>query len=93
MFPDLIYIFFTDYLHWLLGVSGLIILILHYLICLQRFGKAPDKQAIITTYEPPEGFSPSALRYVETMKYDKTCFAAALISMAVSCWWICLINT
>ncbi len=83
MFPNLIYVFFTDYLHWLLGVSGLIILILHYLICLQRVGSAPDKQAIITTYEPPEGFSPSALRYVETMKYDKTCFAAALISMAV----------
>jgi len=83
MFPDLNYIFYTDSLHWILGAGGLILLILYYLISWKRISKIPEKSVIISRYEPPEGFSPSVLHYVEKMKYDMTCFAAALISMAV----------
>lgn len=50
----------------------------------RRVGRDPRKGIIIARYEPPEGFSPAALRYVQRMSYDTRCFTAGVLDLAVS---------
>jgi uncharacterized membrane protein YgcG len=58
-------------------------LVAYYLIAWVIVGRDPRKGTIIPRYEPPEGFSPAAVRYVTETKYDRKAFTAALINMAV----------
>ena len=37
----------------------------------------------MTRYEPPQGYSPASLRYVEKMQYDNVALTAAVVSLAV----------
>jgi uncharacterized protein (TIGR04222 family) len=37
----------------------------------------------MTRYDPPEGFSPASLRYIEKMHYDNAALTAAVVSLAV----------
>jgi uncharacterized membrane protein YgcG len=46
-------------------------------------GRDPGKGVIFPHYEPPEGFSPAAARYVNEMGYDDETFTAAVINLAV----------
>jgi len=46
-------------------------------------GKDPEKGTIIPQYDPPRGFSPAAVRYVNRMGFDNTCFSAAVVGLAV----------
>ena len=48
-----------------------------------RHGRDPGKGVIFPHYEPPEGYSPAAARYVNEMGYDDKTFAAAVINLAV----------
>ena len=48
-----------------------------------RHGRDPGKGVIFPHYEPPEGFSPAAARYVNEMGYDDETFTAAVINLAV----------
>lgn len=75
--------FYLHHRHWVTGAGGLTLLVLYYLISWQRIGKSPSKHTLITTCEPPDGLSASALRFIENSEYDRTCFAAALVNMAV----------
>jgi len=65
------------------ALIGLIILFAYYWIVWLKVGKDPEKGIIIPHYEPPTGYSPASLRYVLNMGYDNTCFAAAIINLAV----------
>lgn len=38
---------------------------------------------IIPHYQPPEGYSPASMRFVQNMGYDKKCFTSAIINLAV----------
>lgn len=67
----------------ILGAIGTIIVVLWYLFAWVRVGRDPDGGAVYPRYDPPEGYSPGMLRYVWKMGYDKTCLAAALVSLAV----------
>lgn len=66
-----------------IGAVGAIVIVLWYLFAWTRVGRDPDGGAIYPRYDPPEGYSPAMLRYVWKMGYDKTCLAAALVSLAV----------
>jgi len=66
-----------------IGVIGTLVILLWYLFAWTRVGRDPDGGAIYPRYDPPEGYSPGMLRYVWRMGYDKTCLAAALVSLAV----------
>ncbi len=66
-----------------IGTVGTIVIVLWYLFAWSRVGRDPDGGAIYPRYDPPEGYSPAMLRYVWRMGYDKTCLAAALVSLAV----------
>ncbi|RFF28876.1 DUF2207 domain-containing protein [Wenzhouxiangella sediminis] len=66
-----------------IGAVGTLVVVLWYLFAWHRVGRDPDGGAVYPLYDPPEGYSPAMLRYVWKMGYDKTCLAAALVSLAV----------
>lgn len=47
-----------------------------------RVGRDPARGVIIPGWEPPEGFSPAAVRYLQNMSFDDKCFTAAVLSLA-----------
>ncbi|MDY0350323.1 MAG: DUF2207 domain-containing protein [Desulfobulbaceae bacterium] len=75
--------FLRDNLTLLAGSAGLCILFFYYLAVWSRVGKDPEPGTIIPRFEPPEGFTPAAARYVMKMGFDDKTFTAALVNMAV----------
>jgi hypothetical protein len=65
------------------ALIGLIALALFFGYAWWKFGKDPERGAIIPLFEPPKNFSPATTRFVQRMGYDRKAFAAALINMAV----------
>ena len=74
---------FRDNRHLFVAAMGLLLLCIYYLFVWWRVGRDPDPGVIIAEYEPPIGFSPASIRFIENMGYDRTCFAAAVINLAV----------
>src|SRR5690606_34714269 len=81
----------TDRVLWLLGDNanllaaflGLGALFAYYVPVWRRHGRDPEPGLVIPRYEPPEGFSPASLRYIERMGYDDEAMTAAIINLAV----------
>jgi uncharacterized membrane protein YgcG len=67
-----------------LGLAGLALAFFYFLIVWVLFGKDPERGVIIPLYEPPEGLSPAAVRYVRGLgKFDDTSLAASILYLAV----------
>ncbi|MBT8442717.1 MAG: DUF2207 domain-containing protein [Gammaproteobacteria bacterium] len=66
-----------------IAIGGTLAVFMYYLFAWRRFGRDPEKGTIIPRFEPPEGLSPAATRFIRIMGYDKQAFSAALINMAV----------
>ena len=75
--------FFSDNQNSLAALLGLIILFGYYSLVWLRVGKDPEKGVIYPQFQPPQGFSPAASRYVMRMGYSDRVFAAAVVNMAV----------
>ena len=75
--------FYRDNRHLVYAVAGILLLIGYYLVCWFGVGRDPKKGVIIPQYDPPAGYSPASMRYIQRMDYDKTCFAAAILNLAV----------
>jgi hypothetical protein len=75
--------FVADWRTYLEGgvVLGLVVLL--YLAMWLSVGRDPARGHIVTRYEPPEGFSPAALGYLDHRGYEDSQRAAALVSLAV----------
>ena len=71
-----------DNLQLLFGLVGLILLWAWYGLRWRAVGRDPALGVRIPLYQPPAGYSPASLRFVRRMGYDKTCFAATLLSLA-----------
>lgn len=54
----------------IVGLIGFIMLLIYFLATWAQVGKDPQKGVIIPQYEPPKGFSPSAVRYIMHMGFD-----------------------
>jgi len=67
----------------MIGAGGLAVIFLYYLAVWAAVGRDPARGAIVALYEPPAGFSPAAIRYLERMAYDNKVFACAIVDMAV----------
>ncbi len=65
------------------GLVGLAILLIYFSIAWTRVGRDPAKGTIVPEYEPPQGFSPAAARFLSEMGYDGKAFTAAIVNMAV----------
>jgi uncharacterized protein (TIGR04222 family) len=78
-------------IRWFLGdnaaalvlLIGLLLPLGWYAWAWKKVGRDPRKGIIIPRFEPPEGLSPAACRYVKDMSFDRDAFTAALISLAV----------
>ncbi len=64
-------------------LSGLLVVLGYYLLAWFFVGRDPRSGVIYPIFEPPLGLPPACLRFLRHMAYDKKCFAAALINMAV----------
>lgn len=65
------------------AIAGALILALYYLIAWLLVGRDPRRGRIHPQYQPPEGFSPAACRFVMKMGFDHRVMAAAILNMAV----------
>jgi hypothetical protein len=72
-----------DNLDLLVALAGLLLMLAWYVPVWLRYGKDPDGDVLVTRYEPPEGFSPASLRYIEQMHYDDKVMTAAVVNLAV----------
>ena len=59
------------------------ILFLYYLIAWFRIGPDPKPGTVVARYEPPQGFSPAAVRYISRGTTDGRTFAAVISQLAI----------
>ncbi len=77
---------------WLLkdnrgGLIALAGLVLMLLFCFRRWsaiGRDPRPGVVIARYDPPPGYSPAALRFIQRMGHDNRAFSADVLSLAVA---------
>jgi hypothetical protein len=74
--------FFRDNRDALLLGTGLLVLLLYYLIAWAEVGRDPSPGVIMPLYEPPATLSPAGMRYLVRMGFDNKTFAAAILDMA-----------
>jgi len=72
-----------DNLDLLVAVVGFVLVLAYYLFAWNRVGRDPDAGTIVPLFEPPDGLSPAAVRFVRLMDGDPKGFTAAILSMAV----------
>lgn len=73
----------SDNLNLLVALAGLAAILGYYIPVWQSYGKDPEPGVVFTRYEPPEGFSPASLRYIQNMGYDNETMTAGVVSLAV----------
>ena len=66
---------------WVLAAPGL--LFLYYLIAWFWIGPEPKPGAFVARYEPPDGLSPAAARFIASGTTDGRSFAAVIAQLAV----------
>jgi Predicted membrane protein (DUF2207) len=66
---------------WMLG--GPVFLFFFYLIAWASIGPDPKPGAVVARYEPPDGLSPAAARYIASGATDGRSFAAVIAQLAV----------
>jgi len=62
---------------------GLLVVLMYYMFAWFKVGRDPPGDVIFPLFKPPLELPPACLRYLRRMAYDKKCFAATLINMAV----------
>ena len=75
--------FLEDNRNVLVAAAGLLLILGYYLVAWFMVGRDPARGVIMPLYEPPQGLSPAAVRYLSEMGFDHRTFAAAVINMAV----------
>lgn len=66
------------------GIAFLGVVFFYYIGVWIYLGRDPERGVIIAQYGPPEGFTPSAVRFVDGMGcIDERSFAAAILQLAV----------
>jgi len=66
---------------WLLAAPAM--LFAFYLVAWLHIGPEPAPGPLVVTYEPPDGLSPAAVRYVDKGATDGTSLAAVIAQLAV----------
>lgn len=73
-----------DYRGVLVAVVGLLLMLV---FCLRRWsaiGRDPKPGIVIARYDPPAGYSPAALRFIQRMGHDNRAFSADVLALAVA---------
>ncbi len=72
-----------DNLGLLLALTTLVAVAGFLYLAWRRYGRDPEAGITFAHYEPPEGYSPGAVRYIRRMGYDNNTLTAAIVSLAV----------
>ncbi len=68
----------------LVALAGLMLMLV---FCFRRWnaiGRDPEPGIVIARYDPPQGYSPSALRFIQRMGHDNRAFSADVLALAVA---------
>jgi uncharacterized membrane protein YgcG len=66
------------------GAIGLLLAFVYFMVSWRLVGRDPDSGVIIPLFEPPKGFTPQDVRYLNGLgTCDQTSFAAAVMNLAV----------
>jgi uncharacterized membrane protein YgcG len=76
--------FLADNGQLLIGLVGAVLLLAYYGAAWLKAGRDPEAGVVFPRYEPPNGYSPASLRFVQRMGYDARTFTAALVNLAVA---------
>ena len=68
----------------IVALAGLALLLAYCVIRWRAIGRDPHPGTIIVRYEPPAGYSPAELRYMQRRAHDSTGFSADLLAAAVA---------
>jgi predicted membrane protein DUF2207 len=74
--------FIADHKPEILGLAGLVVVFLYYLMVWGMVGRDPKHGTIMPLYEPPDNMSPAAMRFLERMGFDEKGFTCAIIGLA-----------
>jgi uncharacterized membrane protein YgcG len=74
--------FIADNKSTFVGIAGVIVVFLYYLMIWGMVGKDPAHGTIVPLYEPPDNMSPGAMRFLERMGGDEKGFTAAIMGLA-----------
>ena len=74
--------FVSDNLAVAVGLGGLALIFLYYVVVWSMVGRDPEQGSIVPLYEPPDNMSPAAMRYLERMDFDNQAFTASIIDLA-----------
>ena len=74
---------FKDNRSLVAACGGLALLVIYFLGAWLTVGRDPEKGTIIPRFEPPRDLSPASIRFLMRMGFDKKCFAAAVVNLAV----------
>lgn len=74
--------FMQDNKGTIMGLGGLVVLFLYYLVAWLAVGRDPAAGTIVPLYEPPANLSAAAMRYLERMSFDEKTFTAGVLGLA-----------
>jgi len=74
--------FIADNKSTFVGLAGLIVVLLYYVMIWGMVGRDPAPGTIVPLYEPPDNMSPAAMRFLERMGGDEKGFTAAIMGLA-----------
>src|SRR5438270_9678916 len=74
--------FIADNKSTFVGLAGLIVVFLYYVMIWGMVGRDPARGTIVPLYEPPDNMSPAAMRFLERMGGDEKGFTAAIMGLA-----------
>ncbi len=72
-----------DNLNLIAAGAGFIALLIYFIPVWRKFGRDPEPGLVVTRYEPPKGYSPGSLRYIQQMYYDSKVMTSAVLNLAV----------
>jgi uncharacterized membrane protein YgcG len=75
--------FFQSNLTLWVMLGGLFVVLAYHVAAWVAVGRDPPGDVIIPQFEPPLNLAPACARYLRRMGYDRKCFTAAVIDMAV----------
>lgn len=81
--PSQARLWFQDYAPPVAAVWALLGLGFFYYYAWKKAGRGPVPGTVVPLFQPPDGLSAAAIRYIRRMGFDNRCFAAAIVDSGV----------
>lgn len=81
--PSRARLWFQDYAPPIAAIWALLGLGFFYYYAWKRAGRGPIPGTVVPLFQPPDGLSAAAVRYIRRMGFDNRCFAAAIVDSGV----------